>query len=101
MSASPKLVSHKSPATYPILSPDPEVIKTPRLLLRPFLESDLNAYHALRSDPEVMFFSSTHNPDPDIEYTRTKLLPFLSTQKNKKGSETYSFAVEELSNPGR
>lgn len=101
MFTTPNSISQKAPTTYPILSPDPEGIKTPRLLLRPFVESDLNAYHALRSDPEVTFFSPTHVPDPDIEHTRSKLLPFLSPQRSEKGSETYSFAVEELSNPGR
>ncbi|KAJ2979152.1 hypothetical protein NQ176_g3428 [Zarea fungicola] len=50
-----------------------EAIITDRLLLRPVRESDLQAIHEMRSDPEVAQWSATGIPDAEVEVTRQML----------------------------
>ena len=55
--------------------PEERNIETPRLLLRPLREADLEAYFAICSDPEVMRTWGT-KPHASLEDTR-QLLAFL------------------------
>ncbi|KAH7153150.1 GNAT domain-containing protein [Dactylonectria macrodidyma] len=53
-----------------------QVIKTERLLLRPFNDSedDLNGLHALRAQPEVMIWSMQGRPDKDLDETKPSIV---------------------------
>lgn len=59
-------------------------IKTQRLILRPTLESDLDGWHALRSEPEVMQWTSQGKPDPDRDWSRERLAQRLTPHGDKK-----------------
>ncbi|KAH6687793.1 GNAT domain-containing protein [Plectosphaerella plurivora] len=50
-----------------------EPVLTPKLLIRPLQESDLPALHALRSQQEVMRWTSAARADADMAETETKL----------------------------
>ncbi|KAM7197810.1 acyl-CoA N-acyltransferase [Naviculisporaceae sp. PSN 640] len=52
-------------------------IITQRLLIRPVQQSDLEAYHKLRTDPEIMKWTVQGRVDKDLEETRAKLDLFL------------------------
>ncbi|KAI1251676.1 hypothetical protein MGN70_006244 [Eutypa lata] len=52
-------------------------IRTERLIIRPFVQSDLESYHALRGQPEVMLFSFKGRPDKDLAETQEALDRFL------------------------
>lgn len=64
--------------------------KTERLLLRPLFASDLQALHELRTQPEVMIWTSAGKPDSNISETKAKLDYFLSDEGN---SQTFNFAI--------
>ena len=51
-----------------------ESITTNRLIIRPLLLSDLEAYRTLRSQPEAMAHSGRGRPDIDLSETLAKLL---------------------------
>ncbi|CAM1510149.1 Fc.00g004840.m01.CDS01 [Cosmosporella sp. VM-42] len=46
------------------------IVRTERLILRPFKDDDLETIHALRSQPEVMIWTTQGKPDADIEATK-------------------------------
>ncbi|PSR94191.1 GNAT domain-domain-containing protein [Coniella lustricola] len=52
-------------------------ITTRRLLIRPIAASDLEALHELRTQPEVMMWTSAGRIDIDKDETASKLAPFL------------------------
>ena len=56
---------------------DRAVITTERLILRPLVASDIEAYHDLRRQPEVMHFTSQGRIDVDIAETQAKLDVYL------------------------
>jgi RimJ/RimL family protein N-acetyltransferase len=82
--------------TRPILPTPTQPIKTARLLLRPFKPSDLPDLHVLRSQIEVMKWTSQGHIDVDKEATQTWMNRFLPPND----STLFNFVVEELSNPG-
>lgn len=69
----PKIPS--PPAVTPII--------TPRLLLRPITQADLQAMHIIRSNPEVMYYSTTGLIDEDLAATQKWLDRFLSPNDTK------------------
>lgn len=77
------------PATpYPLLDSRPD-IRTERLVLRRTLESDLEAWHALRLQPEVMKWTGQGVPDKDLEWSRERFVKRLAP----KGDTTYEFMI--------
>lgn len=72
--------------------------KTSRLLLRPFLEADLAAFAAYRSDPDVARYQSWSPP-----YTLDQAMEFLREMKLEKAGAPgtwYQLAVERQGQPG-
>ncbi|GJN71808.1 hypothetical protein PLIIFM63780_005855 [Purpureocillium lilacinum] len=72
---------------YPPLSSRP-VIKTARLLIRPFSATDLDALHALRTQPEVMAWMPLGQIDPDVAKTQAVL-----EKKLLHDDQNYSYAI--------
>lgn len=73
-------------------------LETPRLILRPFQEADLEAFSAYRSDPEVARYQSWEAP-----YTLAQAAAFLEEMKNTQPGtpgEWYQIAIERKSTPG-
>ncbi len=68
-----------------------------RLVLRPLAPGDLPAYHALRSQPEVMAYSSQGRPDRDAAESRGHLGAFLPPHGD---TATYNCAVCLAASPG-
>ncbi|KAI1502499.1 acetyltransferase domain-containing protein [Biscogniauxia marginata] len=64
-------------------------IRTPRLILRAFVPSDLEGVHTLRSQPEVMVFTSVGRVDRDRAETREFMDRFLPPND----SHTYDFVI--------
>ncbi|KAI0377673.1 acyl-CoA N-acyltransferase [Hypomontagnella monticulosa] len=64
-------------------------IRTERLILRPFSEDDLDGLYALRSQAEVMNFTSVGRIDADKEETRAFIARFLPPND----SGTYNVVV--------
>lgn len=64
-------------------------LRTDRLVLRQTRASDLDSWHALRIQPEVMRWTGQGAPDPDLEWSKDKLQLRLSPQ----GDNTFDFAV--------
>jgi RimJ/RimL family protein N-acetyltransferase len=82
--------------TLPVLPPTPPTIQTPRLLLRPFLPTDLPHYTLLRRQPEVMKWTSTERCDETVTQTQEWMARFLPSED----PQSFSFSIEELDNPG-
>jgi RimJ/RimL family protein N-acetyltransferase len=57
---------------------------------------DAEEFHKLRTQPEVMIWTSLGKVDSDLEATRTWIKRFLSPNDET----TWVFAIEELANPG-
>ncbi|UNI22867.1 hypothetical protein JDV02_008713 [Purpureocillium takamizusanense] len=72
---------------YPPLASRP-VIKTARLLIRPFTATDLDALHTLRTQPEVMAWMPLGQVDGDLEKTKAVL-----AAKLLHDDRNYSFAI--------
>lgn len=53
--------------------PNPPQISTDRLIIRPLLQSDLEAFHEMASQPEVAFWTMAGVPPSSIEVSRKKL----------------------------
>ncbi len=53
------------------------VITTARLAIRPLVEGDVDAYFAMRSQPEVMHYTMKGQPDKDISQSQAALNKFL------------------------
>ncbi|RMZ86927.1 hypothetical protein DV736_g5844, partial [Chaetothyriales sp. CBS 134916] len=80
------------------LFPSPAVpFTTPRLLLRPMRAEDAADLHILRTQYEVMKWTSTAKMDADLAFTASWMARFLPPND----ATTFNFVVEELSNPGR
>lgn len=60
-----------------------EHITTPRLVLRPFTPSDLDALYTLRRQPEVMCWTTAGRVDADRHETTSKLALFLPPNDTK------------------
>jgi RimJ/RimL family protein N-acetyltransferase len=72
----------------PPLDTRPE-IRTERLVLRRTLDSDLDLWHALRIQPEVMKWTGQKKPDPDMAWSSEKMKSRLSPD----GDAKYEFMV--------
>ncbi|KAI0434953.1 acetyltransferase domain-containing protein [Xylaria sp. FL1042] len=83
-------VKTTSPTVPPNIDRTP--IRTERLLIRPFDLSDVKAVHELRTQPEVMQWTSIGTVDKDLDQTRVFIERFLPP----KDLETYNFAVMYL-----
>ncbi len=83
--------------TLPILPPYPPTLQTARLLLRPFLPADVTQYHVLRQQPEVMIWTSVLRCDEAISQTQE----WMARHQTNGDFKTFSFSIEELSNPGQ
>lgn len=73
-------------------------LRSDRLFIRPFRESDLEAFSAYRSDPDVAKYQSW-----EIPYTMEQALVFLADiNRFKPGTprEWYQLAVERKDQPG-
>ncbi|KAI2630217.1 acyl-CoA N-acyltransferase [Hypomontagnella submonticulosa] len=90
MSEQPKVKVRTRLPTRP-LPPFAErkVIRTERLILRPFSEDDLDGLYALRTQAEVMNFTLTGRIDADKEETRAFIARFLPPND----SETYNVMI--------
>ncbi|KIW32345.1 uncharacterized protein PV07_03899 [Cladophialophora immunda] len=83
--------------TRPEFPVPPSPMTTARLLLRPIQQSDLEDFHALRSEIEVMKWTSTGKVDVDKEATQVWMNRFLPPND----ATTFNFAIEELASPGK
>lgn len=70
---------------------------TARLLLRPIQQSDLAGFHALRTQIEVMKWTTTGKTDVDQEATQIWMNRFLPPND----ATTFNFAIEDRSAPGK
>ncbi|KAK6383764.1 hypothetical protein LTS17_003056 [Exophiala oligosperma] len=82
--------------TRPVFPVPASPIKTLRLLLRPVRQSDLTGFHILRTQPEVMKWTSQGRPDLDEQATQAWMNLFLPPND----AVTFNFAIEEMSKPG-
>lgn len=67
-----------------------EPIRTERLILRPYAATDLNDFHLLRIQPEVMKWTSQGKPDTDLAQTEKVLADRLP---GTDGESAYEFAI--------
>ncbi|EXJ66833.1 uncharacterized protein A1O5_10028 [Cladophialophora psammophila CBS 110553] len=72
-------------------------IATARLLLRPIQQSDLEDFHVLRTEIEVMKWTSTGKVDIDKEATQVWMNRYLPPND----ATTFNFAIEERASPGK
>ncbi|RFU74947.1 acyl- n-acyltransferase [Trichoderma arundinaceum] len=77
------------PKAYPLMSTR-EPIRSERLILRPYAATDLDGFHLLRIQPEVMKWTSQGKPDTDLEHTRKVLENRLP---GAEGESAYEFAI--------
>lgn len=82
--------------TRPILPTPATAFATTRLLIRPMQRSDLNDFHSLRTQIEVMKWTSTGKIDADTDFT-TK---WMERSLPPNDTKSFNFAIEELANPG-
>jgi RimJ/RimL family protein N-acetyltransferase len=87
----------KMETTRPIVPLFHQPFTTERLLIRPYAPSDAEDMFILRSQPEVMIWTSSKVPDVDIEKTRRWMAAALPPWNG----DGFSFAIEERSSPGR
>ena len=73
-------------------------LETPRLILRPFQETDLEAFSAYRSDPQVARYQSWEAPFT-LEQAAAFIREMQSTQPGTPGA-WYQLAIERKSTPG-
>ncbi|CAJ2499830.1 Uu.00g026830.m01.CDS01 [Anthostomella pinea] len=64
-------------------------ILTPRLVIRPFAPTDLDGIHALRSQPEVMQWTSVGRPDRDRAETQAFMDRYLPPNEGR----SYDFVM--------
>ena len=83
--------------TRPIIPVPAPTLTTSRLLLRPFKQSDLADLHILRTQSDVMMWTSTGIPDADHDTTQAWMDRFLPPNN----ATTFYFAIEELNEPGK
>ncbi|KAL7961179.1 acetyltransferase domain-containing protein [Trichoderma compactum] len=77
------------PKPYPPMS-EREPIRTERLILRPYAATDLNDFHLLRIQPEVMKWTSQGKPDTDLAQTEKVLADRLP---GSDGESAYEFVI--------
>lgn len=82
--------------TRPIFPSPPATFTSDRLLFRAIRDADAEDYHAIRTDFELMKWTSKAKCDVDIEATRVWMARFMPP--NDK--ETFSFSIEERTSPG-
>ncbi|KAI0452486.1 acetyltransferase domain-containing protein [Xylaria acuta] len=84
----------KVQTTWPIIPPNTAraPIRTERLLIRPYTAADAEEVHTLRTQPEVMTWTSVGVVDKSVEQSRVFVERFLSP----KDLETYNFAIVYL-----
>ncbi|KIW95554.1 uncharacterized protein Z519_04139 [Cladophialophora bantiana CBS 173.52] len=70
---------------------------TARLVLRPIQQSDLEDFHVLRTEIEVMKWTSTGKVDTDKEATQVWMNRYLPPND----ATTFNFAIEERAGPGK
>jgi RimJ/RimL family protein N-acetyltransferase len=92
-----KFAEFKMKTTRPILPAPAAPIRTPRLLLRPFHPSDLADFHVLRSQTNVMVWTTSGKVDVDQDATQTWMNRFLPPND----ATTFCLSIEELNEPGR
>jgi RimJ/RimL family protein N-acetyltransferase len=80
----------------PIFPTPAQAVTTVRLLLRPMAADDVAEFHLLRTQPEVMFYTSHGKVDEDHATTRAWIDRFL----HPNDSTTFVFAIEQLSARG-
>lgn len=68
-----------------------EPIRSERLILRPYAPTDINDFHLLRIQPEVMKWTGQGRPDVDLEETTNCLTDRLPG--STKGESAYEFAI--------
>jgi len=73
-------------------------LETPRLILRPFQESDLEAFSGYRSDPEVARYQGWEAPY-SLEQAAAFIREMQSTRPGAPG-EWYQIAIERKNTPG-
>ncbi|KAL6891975.1 acyl-CoA N-acyltransferase [Trichoderma evansii] len=78
------------PKGYPPMSAR-EPIRSERLILRPYAATDVNDFHLLRLQPEVMKWTGQGRPDKDLDETTTCLADRLPG--SEKGETAYEFAI--------
>ncbi|KAF2969498.1 hypothetical protein GQX73_g4059 [Xylaria multiplex] len=76
------------------------VIHTERLLLRPLTQDDLEAYYALRRQPEFMAESSLGKPDSDISETQAALDDLVNPERENFLFGIFIAATGELIGDG-
>lgn len=76
------------------LIPERPWVTTERLVLRPLAASDLEALHELRTQPEVMIWTSAGKPDSSLAETKAKLDGILSDEENQR-SFNYAICFKE------
>jgi RimJ/RimL family protein N-acetyltransferase len=82
--------------TRPIFPQPAKAFETDRLLLRSITVEDVAEFHKLRTQPDVMINTSSGKVDADLDATLKWTQRFVTPND----ANTFSFAVEELSNPG-
>lgn len=66
-------------------------IRTKRLILRPFEDTDLDALHGMRIQPEVMWWTIQGRPDIDLDESRAN----LAKRMPPNDATTYDMAIVE------
>ncbi|KAI0103818.1 acetyltransferase domain-containing protein [Nemania sp. FL0031] len=66
-------------------------IRTKRLSIRPFTQSDLTAFHQLRSQPEFMKYTRNGRPDLDIYETQEKLDSLINAPSSPGALPFYTY----------
>ena len=82
--------------TRPVFSGTRKPFTTSRLLIRPITVEDVEEFHILRTQPEVMINTTSGKVDDDRDSTRAWVDRFVSPND----ATTFSFAIEELAKPG-
>jgi len=83
--------------TRPVFPVPASPMTSSRLLLRPIRQSDLAHFHTLRTQIDVMKWTSTAKIDVDQEATQVWMDRYLPPND----ATTFNFAVEELAVPGK
>ena len=83
--------------TRPIFPVPAPPFTTERLLFRPYRSSDVGDLFILRSQPDVMKWTSSKVPDTDVGKTLEWMAPALPPLNG----DSFRFAIEERSNPGK
>lgn len=83
--------------TRPIFPSPPRTFSSDRLIFRVMRDSDADDYHAIRTNIELMKWTSTAKCDENIEATRAWMARFMPPNDKK----TFSYSIEEKTNPSK